>query len=299
MTAAGAGRTLRVATRNSPLALWQTEHVIGLLQAADPSLSVEIVSMATTADKSLETSISALGGKGAFSKEVQQLVQIDEADLAVHSAKDLQAETPDGLVVGAYPERGDPRDLLVGSTLADLPSGAMVATGSNRRRVQLAELRPDLRFAELRGNMGTRLSRLGEFDAIVTAVAAMDRLGLELEVVDPLEPEVMLPQVGQGALAVECRSTDTDALERLAVIDHQLTRSLVEAERDFLIELGGDCDLPAGAHARLLGDQVTVVGMLAGAARPDGAVPVHRASVNGLIDDRPGRTVARQLKGRL
>lgn len=255
--------------------------------------------MATRADKSLETSISALGGKGAFSKEVQQLVQAEEADLAVHSAKDLQAETPDGLVVGAYPERGDPRDLLVGSTLAELPSGAVVATGSNRRRVQLAELRPDLRFAELRGNMGTRLSRLGEFDAIVTAVAAMDRLGVQLDIADPLEPEVMLPQVGQGALAVECRSTDAETRERLAAIDHRLTRSLVEAERDFLIELGGDCDLPAGAHARLLGDQVTVVGMLAGAPRSDGSVAVHRASVHGLLDDRPGTAVARQLKGRL
>ena len=299
MTAAGSGRTLRIATRNSPLALWQTEHVVGLLKGADSSLSVEIVSMATVADKSLETTISALGGKGAFSKEVQQLVQVDEADVAVHSAKDLQAETPEGLVIGAYPERGDPRDLLVGSTLAELPDGAVVATGSNRRRVQLAELRPDLRFAELRGNIGTRLSRLGEFDAIVTAVAAIERLGLDLEVADPLEPEVMLPQVGQGALAVECRASDSETLERLAGIDHRLTRSLVEAERQFLIELGGDCDLPAGAHARVVGEQVTVVGMLAGTPRSDGSVQVHRASVNGLLDDLPGRAVARQLKGRL
>lgn len=299
MTAADAGPILRVATRNSPLALWQTQHVIDLLQAEDPNLSVEVVSMATAADKSLETTISALGGKGAFSKEVQQLVQVDQADIAVHSAKDLQADTPEGLMVGAYPERGDARDLLVGSTLAELSPGAVVATGSNRRRVQLAELRPDLQFAELRGNMGTRLSRLGEFDAIVTAVAALERLDLQPDVAEALEPEVMLPQVGQGALAVECRSSDTDTLERLTAIDHQLTRSLVEAERDFLAELGGDCDLPAGAHARLLGDQLTVVGMLAGVVRADGSVPVHRASVHGLIDDHPGRSVAQQLKGRL
>lgn len=281
------------------MALWQTEHVVSQLRLADPTLVVEVVSMATSADKSLQTTISALGGKGAFSKEVQQLVQVDQADLAVHSAKDLQAETPDGLVVAAYPERGDPRDVLIGSTLATLPDGGIVATGSNRRRVQLAEIRPDLRFAELRGNMGTRLSRLGEFDAIVSAVAAIDRLGVEPDVTEPLEPEVMLPQVGQGALAVECRTTDTETLERLAAIDHPPTRLLVEAEREFLIELGGDCDLPAGAHAKLVDDGVTVVGMLAGTDRPDGVAPVHRASVTSRVDDRPGRAVARQLKARL
>lgn len=285
---------LRVATRNSPLARWQTDYVIELLQAAEPDLVVEVVGLETSADQRLDLTISELGGKGAFCKQVQAEVLDARADIAVHSAKDLQAVTPEGLIIAAYPERGEPRDALVGSRLVELPEGATVATGSQRRRVQLAEARPDLSFAELRGNIATRLSRLPEFDAIVVAAAALERLALTPEVVDVLSPELMLPQVGQGALAVECRAGDADTVALLSRIDHARTRVIVSAERDFLIELGGDCDLPAGAHARLTDQVVSVIGLL---ADDDGRI--HRAAVNGSADDHPGRAVAQRLRTRL
>jgi hydroxymethylbilane synthase len=277
--------------------LWQTQHVVKLLRSAEPDLEVEVIDLETTADQRLDLRIVDIGGKGAFCKEIQSLVLEGHADLAVHSAKDLQAETPSGLRLGAVPERGDVRDALVGCRLADLRHGALVATGSQRRRVQLAELRPDLGFTELRGNIGTRLSRLGEFDAIVMASVALERLDLHPDVVDVLEPEVMLPQVGQGALAIECRDNDETALEVLGRINHQPSRTIVDAERDFLIELGGDCDLPAGAHARLAGDDVVVVGVLA--ADGDRPESLQRAAVTAPAADQPGRTLARRLRSRL
>jgi hydroxymethylbilane synthase len=223
--------------------------VAALLVAVEPELEIEFVSMDTTADRRLDLAISELGGKGAFSKEVQRLVLDGDADLAVHSAKDLQAVTPDGLTLAAFPERGDVRDCLVGARLSELPAGAVVATGSNRRRVQLAALRPDLTFVGLRGNIATRLAQLDGFDAIVMAAAALDRLGEQPTIVDLLDPEAIVPQVGQGALGVECRSDDLVVGELLARIDDPEIRATVGAERAFLVELGGDCNLPAGAHA--------------------------------------------------
>lgn len=290
---------LRIATRNSPLAMWQAHHVADLLQRHDPDLQIEFVDTATFADKRLDLPISELGGKGAFSKEIQDLVLSGSADLAVHSAKDLQATTPDGLVIGAFPERGNACDVLVGARLADLADGATVGTGSNRRRVQLAHLRPALAFAGLRGNIATRLSKSGDFDAIVMAAAALDRLDVDLPVVDVLPPDVMIPQVGQGALAVECLDGATEVLERLDAIDHRETRALVTAERGFLIELGGDCDLPAGAHARKDGDQMTLMAVL---ASPDESV-LSRVEVVGEFDQsKPGElgaSAARDLQNRL
>lgn len=229
--------------------MWQAEFVAERLQRTHPGLDVVFVSMDTTADQRLDIAISELGGKGAFSKEVQQLVLAGEADIAVHSAKDLQAITPDGLILGAFPVRGDVRDCLVGSRLADLAEGAIVATGSNRRRVQLAALRPDLEFRGLRGNIATRLGQLDQFAAMVMATTALERLGTEPDVVDVLEADVMIPQVGQGALAVECRADDRSTLDLLAGIDDERVRTTVVAERDFLVELGGDCTMPAGANA--------------------------------------------------
>lgn len=239
---------IRIATRQSPLALWQSHHVSDLLRSVDPSVEIELVTLETHADQRLDIPISELGGKGAFSKEVQARVMVGDADIAVHSAKDLQAITPDGLTVCAYPQRGDVRDALVGSRLADLPVGATVATGSNRRQAMLGSLRPDLAFVGLRGNIGTRLSKASGFGAIVMAAAALERLGEEPETVEVLDPELFIPQVGQGALAIECRSDDTATKELLSRIDHHPTRIQVEAERAFLGELGGDCDLPAGAN---------------------------------------------------
>ncbi len=210
-------RPLRVATRGSELARWQARRVAALLGP-----ETELVVVSTAGDQRVDVPIHAVGGTGIFVKEVQQAVLDGRADVAVHSAKDLPAsDNPDGLVLAAVPERADPRDVLVGSTLEALPAGARVATGSVRRRAQLAALRPDLTFAELRGNIATRLDRATDFDAIVMAAAALERLGLDDRIDEYLEPSVVLPQVGQGALAVECRIDDDDTLARVAAIDDE------------------------------------------------------------------------------
>jgi hydroxymethylbilane synthase len=242
-------RTLRAATRGSPLARWQAEHVAGLLRAAHPEVAVELVPVETTGDRRLDAPIWELGGKGVFAKEVQAAVLDGRADLAVHSGKDLPSVTVAGLVLAAVPERGDPRDALVGATLDQLPPGAEVATGSLRRQAELRRHRPDLTFASLRGNMQTRLDKAADHDAIVVAAIALDRLGLSQHIAQRLPAEVMLPQVAQGALAVECRVDDHDLRSALASIEHAATRRCVDAERAFLAALGGDCDLPAGAYA--------------------------------------------------
>ncbi|MCB1284930.1 MAG: hydroxymethylbilane synthase [Microthrixaceae bacterium] len=258
--------TLRIATRASALALWQANHVAELLavQAEARGLlpEVELVTVSTEGDRRLDVALSAIGGKGVFVKEVQAAVLDGRADLAVHSAKDLPALTPDGLVIAALPERADPRDALVGVRLDDLAAGATVATGSARRRAQLAALRPDLGFVELRGNIDTRLAKVGEVDAIVVAAAALDRLGRTPEVVDRLGVDTMIPQVGQAALAVETRADDTDLTALVAQLDHADTRTCVTAERSFLETLGGDCELPAGAYATLVDGAVRLQAML-------------------------------------
>src|SRR5687767_8124836 len=189
---------IRAATRGSPLARWQAEHVASLLRGADPSIEVELVIVDTQGDRRTDVPIWQLGGKGVFAKEVQAAVLDGRADLAVHSAKDLPSVAVPGLVIGAVPERGDPRDALVGSTLAGLPAGAEVATGSLRRRVELWRHRPDLRFVSLRGNMQTRLAKAADHDAIVVAATAFDRLGLAEHLTERLAPEQVLPQVGQA-----------------------------------------------------------------------------------------------------
>ena len=288
---------IRIATRRSPLALWQARHVGDLLKASDPSITIEMVAVDTAADLDLTRSIAEFGGKGAFSKSIQRLVSTGQADLAVHSAKDLQAQTPDGLTIGAYPARGIPEDCLVGGRLDELPSGATVATGSGRRRALLLDLRPDLKIDDLRGNIATRLSRLVDFDAIVMAAVALERLGETLDIVDRLDPVSFVPQVGQGALAVEHRSDDDTAAELLAAVDHQESRTTVEVERAFLAELGGDCDLPAGAHATLQPDgQVVVRGVLASTGQGPGLL--HRHEVLDHPRNDPGRALARHLRDR-
>jgi hydroxymethylbilane synthase len=218
---------------------------------------VTLVTVQTTGDRKTDVPLHLLGGQGVFVKEVQAAVLRGEADAAVHSAKDLPAApglSPDGLVLVAFPERADPRDLLVGRRLDDLPAGATVATGSVRRRAQLANLRPDLTFVDLRGNMGTRLAAVGQSGlvAVVVAKAGVDRLGWEPP--DGVDTEalgkvLMVPQVGQGALAVECRADDDRTRAALAGIDNSVVRLVVTAERAYLAELGGSCTLPVGAYA--------------------------------------------------
>jgi hydroxymethylbilane synthase len=237
-------RPRRAATRGSTLALTQTRLVADLL-----GVDVEVVVVETTGDRQADAPITSIGGQGVFVKEVQAAVLDGRADIAVHSAKDLQSAATPGLVIGAVPPREDARDALVGAPLDALPAGARVATGSVRRRAQLAWLRPDLTFAGLRGNMETRLAKAAGFDAIVVAAAALRRLGRADRIAEVLEPGVVLPQVSQGALAVECREDDAATLALLATVDHRPSRRAVEAERAFLREVGGSCDLPVGAYA--------------------------------------------------
>ncbi|MFP3902425.1 MAG: hydroxymethylbilane synthase, partial [Acidimicrobiia bacterium] len=287
--------TLRVATRGSSLARWQADHVAGAIRAAEPDVEVEIVTVETHADRHLEIPIWEMGGKGVFVKEVQAAVLDGRADVAVHSAKDLPSSTPDGLVIAAVPRRADARDALVGAPLDELPEGARVATGSLRRRAQLAHLRPDLEFRNLRGNMATRLAQVDtpDVDAIVVAAAALDRLGLGDRIAERLDVGTMLPQVGQGALAAECRADDLDIRSVLARIEHGPSRRTVTAERGFLAELGGDCSLPAAAHATLAGDSLHVRGLVASA---DGALVVrHEVDGPAGAGAALGRSVARRL----
>jgi hydroxymethylbilane synthase len=270
---------IRAATRGSPLARWQTEHVATLLRAVDPAVVVEAVVVDTQGDRRLDVPIWELGGKGVFAKEVQAAVIDGRADIAVHSAKDLPSVTIAGLVIAATPERGDPRDALVGSTLADLPAGAEVATGSLRRQAQLAAVRPDLHFVGLRGNMATRLAKAADHDAIVVAAAALDRLDLADAIAERLATELVLPQVAQAALAVECRADDDALHALLASIEHAATRRCVDAERAFLAELGGDCSLPAAAYATVADDGVVwLEGRLAAV---DGSTVLRHVGVDG------------------
>ncbi len=286
-----APRLLRAATRGSPLARWQAEAIASLLREQDPEVEVELVVVDTQGDRRLDVPIWELGGKGIFAKEVQAAVLDGRADVAVHSAKDLPSVSVPGLVIAAVPERGDPRDALVGSTLADLPDGAEVATGSLRRQAQLATARPDLRFVGLRGNMATRIAKAADHDAVVVAATALDRLGLADQISERLTTELVLPQVGQAALAVECRDDDGPLRELLVSIEHRDTRRAVDAERAFLAELGGDCSLPAAAYA-----VVTAGGLVAIEARllsVDGQI-VLRHQVEG-DDEGIGTEVARVL----
>jgi len=283
-------RPLRVATRGSELARWQAHRVAALL-----GTDTELVVVSTAGDQRTDVPIHAVGGTGIFVKEVQQAVLDGRADLAVHSAKDLPAsDTPAGLVLAAFPERADPRDALVGSTFDALPAGARVATGSVRRRAQLVALRPDLTFAELRGNIATRLARAADYDAVVVAAAALARLGLDDQADEHLDPSIVLPQVGQGALAVECRGDDDDTLARVRAIDDPPVHAAVAAERAYLAELGGGCDLPCGALATVDGDDVSVEVLLASA---DGHV-VLRACARDRDPVVAGRAAAAELMDR-
>lgn len=293
MSATGKARSpLRVATRGSALARWQAERVIELLRRRG-DVEAELVVVETTGDRRTDVPLHEIGGTGVFVKEVQEAVLDGRADVAVHSAKDLPALTPEGLVFAAVPERADARDALVGSTLDALPTGAVVATGSVRRRAQLAARRPDIGFAELRGNMHTRLEQAAKYDAILVAAAALDRLGLQDRVAERLSPSVMLPQVAQGALAVECRVDDTSTRDRLGAIDDPRVRRPVDAERAFLAELGGGCSLPVGAHATVAsGSEIMIAGLL---ASPDGRCVV-RATDSDADPVVAGRRIAASLR---
>lgn len=250
--------------------------------------------METTGDRRRDVPIWELGGQGVFVKEVQAAVLDGRADVAVHSAKDLPSITAAGLLLAAVPEREDPSDALVGATLTALPPGATVATGSVRRQAQLAWLRPDLTFTGLRGNIATRVAKARPDQPVVVALAALRRLGLEDRADEVLEPALMLPQVAQGALAVECRADDGAMAARLAAIDDPLSHRAVTAERAFLACLGGGCDLPVGALAHVEpGGAISIEGLLADA---DGRM-VLRATRSGTDPVAVGEELAEHLLG--
>jgi hydroxymethylbilane synthase len=278
---------LRVATRGSALARWQAERVVELL-----GIEAEYVIVSTKGDEHRDVPIHAMGGTGVFVKEVEQVVLDGRAEVAVHSAKDLPSETAAGLVLAAVPERADPRDALVGRPLDEIPTGGRVGTGSVRRKAQLAALRPDLGFAELRGNIPTRLEKAAGFAAVVLAAAALDRLGLVDRIAERLDPSVVLPQVAQGALAVECRAGDDRTRGLLAGIDDPAARAAVTAERAYLAALGGGCDLPCGALAEADGDGALRLEALL--ASLDGRI-VLRTRVEGRDPEAVGAEAARRI----
>lgn len=262
--------SLRIATRGSPLALMQANAVAARLGG-----NAEIVIVKTEGDRKADVPLDALSGRGVFTTEVQEAVLDGRADVAVHSAKDLPSSPErqvDGMVLACVPERADVRDCLIGSTLRDLPKGATVGTGSARRVALLHHRRPDLRIVGLRGNIATRISRVGQpvgsgdktlVDAIVGAVAALTRLDLADRITEAFDPELFVPQVGQGALAVECRADDDATRQQLAEIDDADAHVCVRAERAFLAELGGGCDSPVGAYAQMVDSEISLIGFYA------------------------------------
>lgn len=247
---------LRLGTRGSELARWQTNHVAALLRAAYPQLKTESIVISTKGDQVLDTPLPLVGGKGLFTAELESALRTSAIDLAVHSLKDLPTEDPDGLIIGAIPQRENPADVLVsreGYTLDTLPDGAVIGTSSNRRAAQLLYLRPDLRMKDIRGNINTRVRKAFDpsegYDAIVLAQAGLTRLGMDDVITQVLSFEQMLPAPGQGALAVQCRD-EKDYLEHLAPIYDAATAHAVIAERAFLAALGGGCSVPVAAYAR-------------------------------------------------
>lgn len=279
-------RTFVVGTRGSRLALRQTGLVLDLLRAQHPRMAVEVREVRTEGDRRPDEPLSRIGGQGVFVKELEAALARGEIDVAVHSLKDVPAELGAGLTLAAFPQRGDPRDALVardGATLVTLPPNARVGTGSARRAVQLRALRADVEPAEIRGNVDTRVRKVddGAFDAAVLAVAGLERLGLLDRMSELFATDVMLPAVGQGALAVEARASDGEALELLATIDDIETRLACEAERAFLYRLGGGCRLPFGALAEIGGETLRIRGFIS----DDSGARMFRAETSGSSGD--------------
>lgn len=285
-------RTIRIATRRSPLALWQAEHVRDRLLALHPQLSVELVKIKTRGDVLLDTPLAKIGGKALFVKELEVAMLNGEADIAVHSMKDVPMEFPEGLGLAVICEREDPTDAFVSNTFSDvdaLPEGARVGTSSLRRQCQLKARRPDLQIGFLRGNVGTRLGKLdsGEFDAIVLATAGLLRLGLHERIARRIPTDICLPAGGQGAVGIECRSDDEELLQLLQPLHHNNTADRVYAERALNHRLQGGCQVPIACFAELEGEQIHLRGLV---GEPDGhrilrtriSGPRHEAEALGV-----------------
>lgn len=282
---------LRLATRGSALALAQSELVAAALRAADPALDVEFVEVRTEGDADRRTPLSILGGRGVFVRAVEEALLDGRADIAMHSLKDVPTAMPDGLVLAAFLERGDPRDALVasgGRRLRDLPPGATVGTSSNRRAALLRALRPDLEVRDVRGNIDTRVRRVSEgaYDAVLLAAAGLDRIGRLDEATQLFEAMEFVPAPGQGTIVVECRGGDGATRALLERIDHAPTHAASVAERSFLAALGSGCTLPVGAFAQIDGDLLSLRAMLASEANStplfgDATCPLEQAATLG------------------
>lgn len=289
---------LRVATRKSPLALWQAEHVAGRLREAHPGVTVELLPLSTRGDEVLDRSLAEIGGKGLFLKELEVAMADGRADLAVHSLKDVPARLDAGFELAAILERADCADAWISNDFESpdaLPAGARVGTSSLRRAAQLRARRPDVEIADLRGNVGTRLAKLdrGDYAAIILAVAGLQRMGLSERIRARLAPPAWLPAPGQAAIAVEARSDDARVSVLLRILDDARTRRAVEAERALNAELGGDCTMPLGAWCETGADGTLRLHGLLGDVR-DGRL--LRAEAAGEDTRMLGAEVARQLR---
>ncbi|MGB7520413.1 MAG: hydroxymethylbilane synthase, partial [Spirulinaceae cyanobacterium] len=295
--------TVRIASRKSQLALIQTHWIQAQLQKSFPNIQFEVQTMSTQGDKILDVALSKIGDKGLFTKELEVGILNGSADLAVHSLKDLPTNLPEGLMLGCITERVDPADALVvaeqhkDKQLETLPEGTVIGTSSLRRLAQLKYHFPHLVFKDIRGNLNTRLAKLdaGEYDAIILAVAGLQRLDMSDRIHQSIPPEISLHAVGQGALGIECREGDTEILQLLQAIEHQPTKERTLAERSFLRELEGGCQVPIGVNSSIAGDNLTLIGLVASL---DGKRLV-KDSVSGNIQEAEnlGKQLAQALRG--
>ncbi len=279
-------QTIRIATRKSPLAMWQAEHVTAELKKAHPGLKFEILGMSTQGDKILDTPLAKIGGKGLFVKELEVAMLDGRADIAVHSMKDVPVELPDGLHLSTILEREDPRDAFVSNTYKtfdELPKGARVGTSSLRRQCQLVQSRPDLQILPLRGNVNTRLRKLdeGEYDAIILAAAGLKRLGFHDRITAEISAEISLPAIGQGAVGIECRIDDTRINELLTPLHHIETAYCVRAERAMNNRLEGGCQVPIAGFAMLENNELWLRGLV---GKVDGS-EIIRGESKGTADE--------------
>jgi hydroxymethylbilane synthase len=278
--------SITIATRKSPLAMWQAEHVKARLEQAHPGINVTLLGMSTQGDKILDTPLAKIGGKGLFVKELEQGMLDGKADIAVHSMKDVPVAFPEGLHLPVIMQREDPRDAFVSNKferIDDLPEGAVVGTSSLRRQCQLSHHRPDLEIRPLRGNVNTRLAKLdnGDYDAVILASAGLIRLGFESRIRNLIPVEFSLPAIGQGAIGIECRSSDEQVNQLLKPLHHDVTATCVLAERAMNNRLEGGCQVPIGGHAVLDGDALYLRGLVGSVDGKD----IIRAELTGAIKD--------------
>jgi hydroxymethylbilane synthase len=288
---------IRIATRKSALALWQANHVADALRELDEVANVELVPLSTRGDEVLDRSLQKIGGKGLFIKELEIAMESGDADIAVHSMKDVPAEMPEGFCIAALLERANPADALVGKSLDDLQQGARIGSSSLRRQAQLLALRPDIRVEPLRGNVNTRLKKLqdGQYDAIVLACAGLERLGFESRISETFSPEQMLPAAAQGVIGIECRDDRADLRQILGHLEHAPTKTTTSAERAVAMRLQADCQSPVATFGEIVGSSLSLQAMV---ASPDGRT-VIREQLSGPLEEPEslGNSLADKLLG--